>query len=153
LNRQHHFAPNFSLISFIRLRKWTSDITVLPCAFLGSPLNYLRICLFSWHVVRLLCILKPLRCNTIYVTNHPNPSTLFCDICFIGWQLNSTVTKENGLFWDVTPCGSCKNRRFRETWRLLHQGDRRRQRRNFFTAYVGCYLQLVLFLVHRFLSP
>jgi hypothetical protein len=25
-----------------------------------------------------------------------------------------------GVFWVVTPCGSCKNRRFGGTWRLLH---------------------------------
>jgi hypothetical protein len=25
------------------------------------------------------------------------------------------VTMKNGVFWDVTPCGSCKNRRFGET--------------------------------------
>jgi hypothetical protein len=31
---------------------------------------------------------------------------------------------QNGVFWDVTPCGSCKNRRFGGTWRLLHQGDK-----------------------------
>jgi hypothetical protein len=31
---------------------------------------------------------------------------------------------KNGAFWDVTPCGSCKNRRLRGTSRLLHQGDR-----------------------------
>jgi hypothetical protein len=31
---------------------------------------------------------------------------------------------KNGVFWVVTPCGSCKNRRFGGTWRLLHQGDR-----------------------------
>jgi hypothetical protein len=30
---------------------------------------------------------------------------------------------KKGVFWDVTPCGSCKNRRFGGTWRLLHQGD------------------------------
>jgi hypothetical protein len=24
----------------------------------------------------------------------------------------TAVTKENGVLWDVTPCGSCKNRRF-----------------------------------------
>jgi hypothetical protein len=30
-------------------------------------------------------------------------------------------TKKNGVFWDITPCGSCKNRRF---GRLLHQGDK-----------------------------
>jgi hypothetical protein len=29
----------------------------------------------------------------------------------------------------------------------------RRNTKYFFAAYVGCYLQLVLFLVHRFLSP
>jgi hypothetical protein len=28
---------------------------------------------------------------------------------------------KNGVFWDVTPCGSCKNRRFIGIWRLLHQ--------------------------------
>jgi hypothetical protein len=28
------------------------------------------------------------------------------------------------VFWVVTPCGSCKNRRFGGTWRLLHQGDK-----------------------------
>jgi LSD1 subclass zinc finger protein len=27
------------------------------------------------------------------------------------------VTMENGVFWDVTPCGSCRNRRFGETYR------------------------------------
>jgi hypothetical protein len=31
---------------------------------------------------------------------------------------------KNGAFWVVTPCGSCKNRRFGGTWHLLHQGDK-----------------------------
>jgi hypothetical protein len=31
---------------------------------------------------------------------------------------------KKGVFWDVTPCGSCKNRRFGGTWRLLHQVTR-----------------------------
>jgi hypothetical protein len=30
---------------------------------------------------------------------------------------------KNGVFWDVTQCGSCKNRRFGGTLRLLHQGE------------------------------
>jgi hypothetical protein len=29
---------------------------------------------------------------------------------------------KNGVFWDVTPCGFCKNRRFGGTKRLHHQG-------------------------------
>jgi hypothetical protein len=28
---------------------------------------------------------------------------------------------KNAVFWDVAPCGSCKNRRFGGMWRL-HQG-------------------------------
>jgi hypothetical protein len=31
---------------------------------------------------------------------------------------------KNGVFWDVMPCGSCKNRRFEGTWCLHHQGDK-----------------------------
>jgi hypothetical protein len=31
---------------------------------------------------------------------------------------------KNGVFWDVTSCGSCKNRCFGGTWRLLHQSDK-----------------------------
>jgi hypothetical protein len=38
----------------------------------------------------------------------------------------SVVPLKNGVFWDVTLCGSCKNRRFGGTWRLLHQGDKNR---------------------------
>jgi hypothetical protein len=40
------------------------------------------------------------------------------------FTLNTLV--KNGVFWDVTPCGSYKNRRFGGTWRLLHQGDKNR---------------------------
>jgi hypothetical protein len=29
-----------------------------------------------------------------------------------------------GVFWVVTPCGSCKTRRFGGIWRILHQGDK-----------------------------
>jgi hypothetical protein len=38
----------------------------------------------------------------------------------------SEIIIKNGVFWVVTPCGSCKNRRFGGTWRLLHQGDKNR---------------------------
>jgi hypothetical protein len=31
------------------------------------------------------------------------------------------MTMKNAVFWDVTPCSSCKNRRFGET-NLQHQG-------------------------------
>jgi hypothetical protein len=33
---------------------------------------------------------------------------------------------KNGVFWDVTPCGSCNKRRFGGNLRLLHKGDKNR---------------------------
>jgi hypothetical protein len=39
---------------------------------------------------------------------------------------NQHKTAKNGVFWDVTPCGFCKNRRFGRTLRLFHQSDRNR---------------------------
>jgi hypothetical protein len=33
---------------------------------------------------------------------------------------------KNGVFWNVMPCGSCKNRRFGGTLHLLHQGAKNR---------------------------
>jgi hypothetical protein len=29
----------------------------------------------------------------------------------VRFEVFTAVTMENGAFWDVTPCGSCKNRR------------------------------------------
>jgi hypothetical protein len=34
------------------------------------------------------------------------------------------VTKKNGVFWDVTPRGSCKNRRFGEMYRVGNKRER-----------------------------
>jgi hypothetical protein len=33
------------------------------------------------------------------------------EVC-VGFEVFTTVTMKNGVFWDVTPCDSCKNRRF-----------------------------------------
>jgi hypothetical protein len=45
---------------------------------------------------------------------------------YVKFEVFTAVTMKNGVFWVVTPCGSCTNRRFGETWRLLHQGDKNR---------------------------
>jgi hypothetical protein len=44
----------------------------------------------------------------------------------VRFEVVTALTMKNDVFWDVTPCGSCKNRRFGGTWRLLHQGDKNR---------------------------
>jgi hypothetical protein len=30
----------------------------------------------------------------------------------VRFEVFTAVTMNNGVFWDVTPCGSCKNQRF-----------------------------------------
>jgi hypothetical protein len=41
------------------------------------------------------------------------------------------VTMKNGVFWDATPRGFCKNRLFGGTYHLHHQGEKsRRVRKN-----------------------
>jgi hypothetical protein len=49
---------------------------------------------------------------------------------------------KNDVFLDVTPCGSCKNRRFGGTQRFLHQGDKSGELGTtnwyFLAAFVGC---------------
>jgi hypothetical protein len=40
--------------------------------------------------------------------------------------LRTTSWLKNGVFWEITPCGSCKNRRFGGTQRLHRQGDKNR---------------------------
>jgi hypothetical protein len=32
--------------------------------------------------------------------------------CFVRFEVSMADTIENVVFWDVTQCGSCKNRRF-----------------------------------------
>jgi hypothetical protein len=31
---------------------------------------------------------------------------------YVRFEVFMAVTMKNGVFWDVTPCGSCKNQRF-----------------------------------------
>jgi hypothetical protein len=31
---------------------------------------------------------------------------------YVRFEVFTAVTMKNGVFWDVTPCGSCENRRF-----------------------------------------
>jgi hypothetical protein len=46
------------------------------------------------------------------------------------FEVLTAVTMKNGVFCDVTPCDSCKNRRFGGAYRVFHQGDKNRWTRN-----------------------
>jgi hypothetical protein len=52
------------------------------------------------------------------------------DIWYERFKVFTAVTMKNAIFWDVTPRGSCKNRRFGETYRLRHQDDKNQLARN-----------------------
>jgi hypothetical protein len=45
---------------------------------------------------------------------------------FVRFEVLTAVTIKNGVFWHVTLCGSYKNRRLGEIYRLHHQGDKNR---------------------------
>jgi hypothetical protein len=90
---------------------------------------------------------------------------------FVRLEFVTEVTMKNGVFGDVTPVAfvrsdASKERKasFIRVTRISELGttlavtsNRRTLRRNtkwcFFAAFVGCQLQLSLFLVHRFLPP
>jgi hypothetical protein len=48
--------------------------------------------------------------TTLAVTS--NRRTLRRNSASVRFEVFTAVTMKNGVFWDVTPCGSCKNRRF-----------------------------------------
>jgi hypothetical protein len=50
--------------------------------------------------------------------------------CYVRFEVFTAVTMKNVVFWDVTPSGSCENRRFGESYQLRHQGDKNRRARN-----------------------
>jgi hypothetical protein len=41
----------------------------------------------------------------------------------------------NSVFWDVTLCGCCKNRRFGGVYRLHHQDEKNYRARNVSSSY------------------
>jgi hypothetical protein len=43
------------------------------------------------------------------------PKPLVEQVSVVRLEVFTAVTMKNGVFWDVTPCGSCKNRRFGRT--------------------------------------
>jgi hypothetical protein len=43
---------------------------------------------------------------------------------YVRFEVFTAVTVKNGVFWHITPCGVCKNRRFAGTYRLVHPGDK-----------------------------
>jgi hypothetical protein len=67
-----------------------------------------------------------LRPTVNHCTKSRNPPILKYCSHYVRFEVFTAVTLKNCVFWDDTPCGSCKNRRFGGTQRLLHQVDKNR---------------------------
>jgi hypothetical protein len=48
-------------------------------------------------------------------------------INYVRFEVFTAVTMKSAVFWNVTPCDSCKNRRSGGTYSLHHQGDKNRR--------------------------
>jgi hypothetical protein len=58
----------------------------------------------------------------------------------------SQLALKNDVFWDITQCGSCKNRRFGRTYPRRHQVNKNRRAKNY-TANVVPILPIPLTLI------
>jgi hypothetical protein len=69
---------------------------------------------------------------------------------FVTFEVFAAMTTKNSVFWDVTPCGSCKNGLFIGMYHLHHQDKRNQRTRKtlLVTSNWNIFLQSVLqFLV------
>jgi hypothetical protein len=51
-------------------------------------------------------------------------------LCYVRFEVFTAVTMKNAVFWNVTLCDSCKDRRFGGTYRFHYQGEKIRSVRN-----------------------
>jgi hypothetical protein len=68
-------------------------------------------------------------CATIWDFNARCSAELW-DWKYVRFEVFAEVTMRNAVFWDFTPCGSCKNLRFGGKYRVRHQSGRNQRARN-----------------------
>jgi hypothetical protein len=85
------------------------------------------------------------------------------DVTQCEWELGAsywfqiTVNSKNAVFWDVTSCGSCKNKSLGGMYSLHHRGDKNRRAKknvssNYQLKHAICLL-LLTFLARLLFSP
>jgi hypothetical protein len=63
-------------------------------------------------------------------TDKPTCKQDFGKCTRVRFEVFTAVTMKNAVFWDATPYGSCKNRRFGGKYRLYHLDDKTRRAKN-----------------------
>jgi hypothetical protein len=124
-----------------------TSITRILCPS-NFPLNQILISYCRSQIFQLRHISKGSICR-IYIIDLP---CVLINKRFVKFEVFTAVTMKNGVYWDVTLCGSCKNRRFGELsasfirvtrigelrTTLAVTSNRRTLRRNTFFVFVRC---------------
>jgi hypothetical protein len=104
---------------------------LLTCLLLGKILSARAVTLtssFKWRIE-----LNESKSVHIDFTNKKIRQQIFIDgtqvpyantAKYVKFEVFTAVTMKNGVFWDVTPCGYCKNRRFGGTSALTRAARR-----------------------------
>jgi hypothetical protein len=117
-------------VTGVDVHDWTCGYVWLLSSFLHS--NFPHYIQYTLEVEQLSCIhfsaedfkVKVPFTGTLFELNHSSTVVHLISFAHIYdsysslislWVPSSISSLKNGVFWDVTPCGSCKNRRFRGT--------------------------------------
>jgi hypothetical protein len=99
--------------------KLSSPSRMLPVPPNGAFRQFKEINCTTEHYIRLKAYysMDPVCCcnSSMYTPLHTTEKS----ITNVRVEVFSAESMKNGVFWVVTPCGSCKNRRLGGTWHLL----------------------------------
>jgi hypothetical protein len=101
---KHCYFPFWSIVKLLR----NKTSRTLPRPFCGAPVGE-STHMNKWRRDR--CVVFLLRAPRVLGTVAARNNV----VSIVRFEVFTAVTMKNGVFWDVTPCGSCKNRRFEGT--------------------------------------
>jgi hypothetical protein len=94
-------VPLTSKLNNIKFRKEKHNLNGLIDQF----------CLFKKYL-RLILHRKTISAQSICCAIIPQPKLHSTVYGYVRFEVFTAVTMKNGVFWDVTPCGSCNNQHF-----------------------------------------
>jgi hypothetical protein len=84
------------------------DIQKKNCQFSDDFCSYSGLILTVLSVKQCMCT----KVSLVYVEIQEVLLLVQTQYSSVKFEVFTVVIMENGVFWDVTPCGACKNRRF-----------------------------------------
>jgi hypothetical protein len=116
--------PNRDIIIVSCWRRWRSQVAILITSLFTEVSGRIS----SQRQMKQICANMLFPGALLYRNDYKKHEWTW-ENC-VRFEVFTALTMKDGVFWVVTPCGSCRNWRFGGTWRLLHQGDKNRWTRN-----------------------